>query len=538
MTGDSLFNETTNDLGHPLSIRCLRATSDGSVWIGYAGWGVGRLKGGSYSRITTAQGLNDDYISQIIDDGQGWLWFAGNHGIFRVQLEQLNAAAEHSLSRVRSITYGRGEGLPNLQANYDNHPAVIRARDGRLLLAMRTGLAVVHTENIRDNPEPPPVLLEQVEVDGKTVALYDSRSPLRKPGSEALDLRNPTPIQLPPDYRKLDVEFTALSFTAPENVHFRYRLDSFDPDWVEGKDQRYAAYARLPPGSYQFHVTACNHSGIWNEKGMTLAVTVLPFFWQTWSFRFASAAGALLVLIAAIRYFFLRRLRLQVRTLQQQAALDKERTRIARDLHDDLGGSLTQVALLLDIASSPLSASTLSPASSSTLSSKSPAELPTRLQQCSTLLRQTIKSVDEIIWAINPRNDNARYLIDYLSQYAVEFLHAARMNCHVDLPQQVLEKAVSPEVRHNLFLVLKEALNNTASHARASEVRLRITASSERLVISVEDDGCGFERPADNSRADGLRNMRQRMEEIGGEFALDSRLGAGTRVSFSYRWTR
>jgi signal transduction histidine kinase len=155
-----------------------------------------------------------------------------------------------------------------------------------------------------------------------------------------------------------------------------------------------------------------------------------------------------------------------------------------------------------------------------------------KLQDCSVMVRQIAKSVDEIVWAINPRNDTLRYLIDYISQFTVEFLHAAEIKCRVDLPENVSDVAVTPEVRHNLFMVLKEALNNVTRHARAGEARLTIVVTQTEVVASLEDNGCGFNGEPDNASADGLRNMRQRMAEVGGRFELHSKPGSGTRVAF------
>ena len=230
-----------------------------------------------------------------------------------------------------------------------------------------------------------------------------------------------------------------------------------------------------------------------------------------------------LLITATVRYLSFRRLRAKLRMLEQQAALDKERTRIARDLHDDLGGSLTQVSLLLDKTQRNLNA---------------PGKAGNAVQQCSVMVRQVVESVDEIIWAINPRNDTARYLVDYISQFAVEFLHAANIPCRVDLPDRIQERPVSPEVRHNLFLVVKETLTNVARHARAGQVVLRVAATEDRIEIIVQDDGRGFDHAPDNSSADGLRNMRQRMEEIGGRFQVESKPGEGTQVFMRYYWPR
>lgn len=517
VSGDELINETTNCGTQMFSIRCLHATPDGSLWIGYAdGGGLGRLKDGKYSRFTTAEGLNDNYISQIISDKEGWLWLAGAHGFDRVQIQQLTAVAEGRERQVRAVRFGRGEGLPSVQAIYDNYPAALLSRDDRPLIATRTGLAVIHTENIRDDPNPPPVWVDRVMVDGETVGLYNSRSPLRERGaSEVADLKTPGTLRLQPSHHRIEFEFVAPSLTAPENVRFRYRLEGFDENWIDAGAARNASYSRLPAADYHFRVIACNQSGVWNETGATVNLTVLPFFWQTWWFRIALIAGFTVIIISIVRYVSFRRLRGQLRAVEQQATLDKERARIARDLHDDLGGSLTQVALLLDM-----------PQEKST-------GLDEHVRHCATMVRQVVKAVDGIIWAINPRNDTLPYLIDYISEFAVEFLQAAEIRCRVELPDDLPDRLVSPEARHNLFLVVKQSLNNIACHAHATEVWLRVVANDGRIEIEIKDNGRGF-IPRPNPRANGLRNMRQRMEEIGGQFSVDSKPGEGTRILVVY----
>jgi ligand-binding sensor domain-containing protein len=162
VTGDQLTEVAPRPSQELASIRCLYGTSDGSLWIGYAGWGVGRLKDGHYAEIRTKQGLHDDYISHIIADDQGWLWFGANRGIFKVRQKELEALAESRSPRVRSIHYGRGEGLPSLQATFGASPGAARSRDGRLWLPMRTALAVVDPEQFGDSLNPPPTMLRRV----------------------------------------------------------------------------------------------------------------------------------------------------------------------------------------------------------------------------------------------------------------------------------------------------------------------------------------------------------------------------------------
>jgi signal transduction histidine kinase/ligand-binding sensor domain-containing protein len=522
--GERLVNEDALTPAMSRSILCLHASPDGALWIGYEGAGLGRLKEGHFSRLGTERGLFDDYISQIASDDEGWFWFGGERGLFKVRREELESIMGGGAARARSIAYGQNEGLFSVEANSVNvspfvASSALRSRDGRLWIPLRKGLAAVDPKILRSNPAPPPVLLSQVAMDGKVIASYGGVA-----GRQALanlkTLRGP--LELPPNHRRLEIEFTAINLSEPENVHFRCRLDGLDDNWVDAP-ARQASYSRLTAGQYQFKVEASNGDGPWSQAPATLAFTVSPFVWQTWWFRAGVLALFTSAVIALVRYISFRRLRFKLQTLEQQAALDKERTRIARDLHDDLGCSLTRVALMLEMNEQA-----------------SPAGPPAngKAQLFSPMVRQVVKSVDEIIWAISPRNDQLQYLLDYIVEFSVEFLHAANIRPHVDVPDHVAPQTISPEVRHNIFLVVKEALNNIARHAQAGEVRFRIAVTQEQLGIFIEDNGRGFEVAPDNTFADGLRNMRQRMEEIGGRLRIESKPGAGTRVALMYVWPR
>jgi len=515
---DEVVNETPGTSSDPLSIRCLCATPDGALWIGYAGGGLGWLKDGHYRRMGMEQGLEDYYISQITDDGRGWLWFGADHGIFKVRLQELQALTEGRATRVKSVHYGKEEGLPNLQANFGDSPGTLKSRDGRLWLPMRTALAVVDPAKLCEDSQPPTVLLKRVAVDGQPVAVYADIRPAR----DALNLAKPAgELTLPPGHHRLDFEFTAPSFTAPENVQFRYHLDGVDDGWIEAGTQRSAGYSRLPAGNYRFRVSACNSAGVWAENAATLGFSVTPFIWQRWWFRLAVLSGFTLSVAIIARYVSVRRLRIKLRALEQQAALERERARIAKDIHDDLGGSLTQVELLLGMA---LEDRTV------------PGRMEECVRQVSSTVRQVGESLDEIVWAVNPRNDTLPDLIEFIGQFAVEFLHTAGLRCRVDLPDNPLPQQVSPEVRHNLFLVLKEALNNIARHAEASEVRLRIAINEEALNITLEDNGKGFEGTPSGTGADGLHNMQQRMSAIGGICRIESKPGFGTSITLILPW--
>ena len=510
--GEDITDETMRLSGNRTSIRALHTTPDGSLWIGYAGWGLARFKDGRFTRLGAAQGLDDDYISQIIEDGQGWLWLGGDRGIFKVREQEVEKLAAGQADRVRSIRYGRDEGLPSLQANFGNSPGAIRTRSGQLWIPMRPNLVVINPENLHDNLEPPTVLLKRVELDEKTIALYGGVIPVRP----AVDLQKPpTDLEFPPGHRRLQFEFAALSFGAPENVHFQYQLEGFDYGWIELGMQHSVSYSRLAAGDYRFRVRACNGDGVWNDNGVALAFRVKPFFWQTWWFRLASIPLIALAAILIVRHLLIRRLRMKLRALEQESALERERSRIAKDIHDDLGGSLTQIKLLFELTQ---------------LKREQADKVDLLGQEGLVATRRIMKSLDEIVWAVNPRNDSLPHLIEYLGQFAVEFLNRADIRCRVDLPPRPPEWDLSPEARHNLFLVVKETLNNIVRHAHAGEVWLRIKVVDRLLHITIEDDGRGFATAPENGSADGLNNIRQRMQEIGGQSRIESQTGTGTRV--------
>ena len=522
-SGDTLVNEPAIQGDRERSIRCLLATPDGSVWIGYAGWGVGRLKGGKFDRMTTAIGLHDDYVSQMIADDMGRLWCAGRRGLFHVDLENLNAVAESRDDRVRSFLFhSRNEGVTSLQASYDSVTGAQRGRGGELYFPVRTGLAVVRPERLARNSNEPSAILEHVTVDGEPVALYTSYDTLEAGDSlRAANLRERnSPPELSPGHRKVEFGFTAPSFAAPENVLLRYRLEGFDEGWVEADNRRTASYPRLPAGRYTFRLAAFTDAGIWDETAVAMAFTVRPFIWNAAWFRITLASSLVLAIGLVVRYLSYRRLRERMQQLQHQAALDRERARIARDMHDTLGASLTQINLLGALASHETTP---------------PEQVRTHAAKISGTSQTLVQQLDEIVWAVDPDNDTLDDLATYISQFAAEFFADVPIRCRVKAPTLLPTVRLTSNVRHNLFLAVREALNNVARHSAATEVNVALTAEHGLVMISIEDNGCGF-RPSTNPPGHGLANLRRRLEEIGGTSRIEAEPGTGTRITLEWRW--
>jgi signal transduction histidine kinase/ligand-binding sensor domain-containing protein len=504
--GEVVTEETANTLAGPCEIRGLVGTPDGSLWIGYAGQGLGRLKAGRFSQWRTGQGLHDDYICNILPDGRGRLWFAGNRGIFSVRENDFDECAAGRATQVRSVAYGRKDGLLRLQANFNFWPGAQRGTDGRLLFTMQSGIAAVSADNIQENPEPPPVVIERVTANGKTVAAYQAGELPETPNAGMpLELsRAGSRLHLPPGQQRVEFAFTALTFTKPEAIGFRYRLYPVDKDWVEAGTLRSATYAQIPPGHYQFQVSACNNEGAWNTADTALDLTAEPYWWETAWFRVLGPLAAAGLLGWGILSGVQRRHRRRIERLEMLRATERERARIARDMHDEIGGSLTKIGKLAAGLPDPAIAETT---------------------------REVVWAMDQVVWTINPRNDTLDSLATYLVHYTEEFLRPAGIACELDIPLILPDVMLSSDLRHNLFLTTKEALNNAVKHGAPRRVRLGLTANGGLLTLTVRDDGCGFSPAPPAAGADGLGNMRERLAAIGGDLHILSVPGQGTTIT-------
>jgi signal transduction histidine kinase len=271
-----------------------------------------------------------------------------------------------------------------------------------------------------------------------------------------------------------------------------------------------AFYTNLRPGNYQFQVNACNNHGVWNETPKEFPFFLAPYIWQTWPFY---VAGGLLALSSALalHYGRVRGLR-RLQRLEQQRTLQEERARIARDLHDDLGASLTGVALQLEAAQS-----------------RGHAE-GAQLAVLAGETRSLAHELRELAWATNPRCDNTVSLAAFIGELAERFCDAAGLECKLVLPSAEGSRAVPARVRHALLIVVKESLANVASHAAARHVTVALATSGAEVRVVIQDDGCGFD-PGRAAGGTGLRNLQERLQQLGGSFDIQSRPGTGTIVT-------
>ncbi len=484
----------------------LLADAEGTLWAGTFRGGLLRFKNGEFKRFAVEQGLPTAVIVQILEDAQGRLWLGTHQGIYCVDKSALNDCAAGKIRKVNCASYG---GLSALECSDGYQPSCWRGRDGRLWFATVRGAVAVNPQELKGNSLPPPVLVEEFRVDG-----------------DALDMDTRL-LGVPPGHKQFEFQFTALSFGAPDKTRFRYRLDGLDADWVEAGTSRSARYGHLPARDYRFRVIACNDEGVWNQTGATVRFTVRPFFYDTWWFRWAAGAGIVFVVAFTVRKLATRKYRRKLVRLQQQHAIERDRARIAKDIHDDIGASLTQITLLGELAR------------------REPEHAAAHLDRISGAARRLTLAMDEIVWAVDPQHDTFNGLMDYISAYAEDFLRVAGIPCRMDFPNELPELRVEAEVRYNLFLALKETLNNIVKHAQATEVWLRLRLEPHTFSIIIEDNGRGLAplnaEPAPAAPGErltsgsGLGNLEKRLAAVGGRCAVTSRAGQGTRVEMTLR---
>jgi signal transduction histidine kinase/ligand-binding sensor domain-containing protein len=484
----------------------LYVDADDTLWVGTADGGLSRVRDGTISNFAPRDGLADNTVCHITEDSQGRLWFSSPHGVFYAEKKDLDSFAQGETKSFSCTSYGQSDGMLSSACTCAFQPAGCKTKDGRLLFPTLNGVVVVRPDTVDANTLPPSVLIGKVIVDGD----------VQSPELTASAPGNTSAVTVPPGKRQLEIHYTALSFSAPEKVRFKYRMDGLDSGWVDGGTKRMANYSYLPHGRYQFRVQACNNDGVWNTKGANVDLVVLPYFWQTWWFIGAAVIAGGTGIALTVRNIEKAKSRRRFERQQQAHAVERERTRIARDFHDDLGACLTHMIVLSELVKADKS---------------KPAEVEGHAAKIAGAAQRAVRGLGTIVWAVNPRNDTLDSLVQYLSQYAHEYFEASPIACHLDLPTEAPSISLSAEVRHNLFMVVKEALNNVLKHSGASEAHLRLRLRDGILEIQVDDNGRGFTiGGVSTSSRSGMSNMRQRTEMIGASLHIESQPGKGCLV--------
>lgn len=483
------------------NVKCLFEDSEGNLWLGTDGGGLNKYDptSGSFTHFDESAGLPSDVVYGVLEDEANNLWFSSNRGLSKFQ------------PRTGSIkNYDATDGL---QSNEFNTGSYHKCRHGEMFFGGINGLNFFHPVNILDDPFVPPVYITEFRILNRVIEPGE-----RKDGRILLTkyiIETPA-VELLYSENVFSFGFAALSFSSPMKNKYMYKMEGFDQEWIlTDATVRLVSYTNLDPGEYTFRVRGSNSDGVWNPKDVNLRITIVPPFWHTWWFR---GIGVLLLMgstAGTVRYISRKKLQQRVTQLERQQELDRERERISRDLHDEVGSGLTKIGLLSEILKGKLT-----PDAAST----------TTIETIAKTSREVTQSINEIIWATNPTNWNLDSFISYLHEFTVKFFEPSEIRCYVDFPETIESQALSAEILRKVFLVVKEALHNVLKHSSARWMRMEVRIHARFMIIQIADDGVGMAGGKPLKTGNGLRNMQKRMEDFGGIFQMDSEKGKGTVI--------
>jgi diguanylate cyclase (GGDEF)-like protein len=310
---ERLISYTTKDGLSAGAVFSIHADQEGAVWISTEGGGLSRFKDGRFTVYSTREGLFSDIVYHILEDGRGNLWMSCNKGIFRVSKKELTDFADGKIRSITSVAYGTADGMKSAECNGALQPAGWRTSGGKLWFPTIKGAVMIDPDHTTLNELPPPVVIERVHIDKRVI------DPTQR-------------AKAPPGRGELEFHYAALSFVSPERVRFKYKLEGFDPDWVDAGIRREAHYTNIAPGNYRFRVIACNNDGVWNEAGAVVEFYLRPHFYQTKTFYALIALAIGMMAVGAYR-FRVRQLKARAREL---ARLVEERTQQLEEANQTL----------------------------------------------------------------------------------------------------------------------------------------------------------------------------------------------------------
>jgi signal transduction histidine kinase/ligand-binding sensor domain-containing protein len=469
------------------------------VWIG-GEHGLVLLRGARFTPVVPYDAPAFGSVSGIVAADDGSLWLNEDRGVIRVSAQEVSALLQDSSHPTRYEIFDTLDGLPGATEPV-KCPTAIRGTDGRLWFTTVNGVAWVDPAHLYRNKLPPPVVIQSIVADGRTL------SSLSK-------------LELPARTADLQIAYAGLSLSVPERVQFRYRLKGFDATWQSVGTRRTAYYTRLPPGSYEFQVIASNDAGVWNEMGAELPIRIIPAWYQTWWFY------SLCVLLAAAALAALYRLRIaqaRAQTGRLLVARLSERERIARDLHDTLLQSLQGLMLQFQAARNKLARK----------QEDGMRALDLAISRTENAIVESRDAIQDLRPHDVPQGD-----LGQLLQKAGEELAALRPARHESPGFRVVvegeSRQLSPEAHEEIFRIAREVIRNAFKHAAARRIEVDLRYDKSQLRLRLRDDGKGIDPKilAESKRPGhwGLPGVHERAQRLGASLAFRSQDGGGTEV--------
>jgi ligand-binding sensor domain-containing protein/two-component sensor histidine kinase len=469
----------------------------GIIWVGTHGGGLNKLtilpqetdnkSKYQFKNYSVNDGLASNIIYGILEDNEGNLWLSTDNG-----LSKFNPTANSFRN------YYESDGL---QSNRFFWGASKKSRKGELIFGGTNGFNIFYAEDLKDNLHIPPIVITDFQIFNRPVEIGAEDSPLKHSITETKELR------LSYDQNVISFEFAALDYTIPSKNQYAYILEGFEEDWNYSGKRRFVSYTNLSPGEYIFKVKGSNNDGIWNETGTAIKIVITPPFWKTWWFILISTAilAGLIILFVTYRVKYL-------------LGIERLRLKLAADLHDNIGSSLTEISILSEVISKQIK--------------NEDDDIIKSLNSISNKSRQLVDNMSDIVWLVNPKRDSLYDLIIRLRDTYTELSSFAAISFKSENLKSLEKVSLSMEHRQHLYLIFKEGINNSITHSRCTEISLNAFIRGKKLEMILSDNGNGFDLNIITD-GNGLGNMKERAEIIGGKLTVSSQKGKGTVVRFS-----
>ena len=466
------------------------------LWLGTNGAGIDKFdmqSGKCVQHYSGADGLPNNVVYGILPDDAGNLWMSTNKGL---------SCFSPTTKTFQNFT--SEDGLPGDEFN---HFHFRKLGNGRLLFGGVDGFTTFTPEEVLVKQPPAPIVFTGLYISNKAVDWRKDSTIIASPVGYAKT------VTLHPGQNMFTISFASLEYRSNKKKFYKYKLEGFDKAWTEPATKNEATYTNLSPGNYTFFVTGTNTDGVWNEKGISIEIIVLPWWYQTMLFKLMVACVVAGGLYGLYRY-----------RLNQTIKLLNIRNRIAGDLHDEIGSTLSSISLFSEVAKKSVNDTT--------------TEAGEMLQQISKSTDNMMEAMDDIVWAINSKNDRFNEVLNRMRAFASEVLEAKNTALHFNADEKLNHLELNMEQRKNMFLIFKEAINNIAKYSNCNNVWVDISCSLRNFKLQVKDDGKGFATTGKETRSrggNGIISMRKRALDLNGKLIIESSEENGTMVRLEFR---
>ncbi|MES2892111.1 MAG: two-component regulator propeller domain-containing protein [Bacteroidota bacterium] len=468
-TANSLFSNSGNDI---------EQLNDSVIVLGAGALNFVNKKRQTVQLVTYADGLPSNTVERLRMDGNGFLWVITANGLCR-----------YNPINHRIMPYGKKDGIV---LGEKTNSADLKLSNGYLMFAGSNALIMFHPAVYSMNTMPPPVTITDFKI-------FNEFQPIDSIMQQGL-------VRLQNNQNSFSIFFASLSYIQRDRLTYYYKLEGLDKDWIKADKSAFVNYSLLPPGNYTFKIYCENIEGQRSESTTEIKIVIKPPFWSTKWF-----ISTVLFFIALIIYA------LHDMRVQRLLAVEKLRTRVARDLHDDMGSTLSTINILSAMAKSKMKTDAL--------------KTTEYLAKITDNSQRMMDAMDDIVWSIKPSNDSMQKIVARMREFAINVLEPKDIALEFIIDEEVYDIKLNMEARRDFFLVFKEAVNNSAKYSKAEKLVLTITVRNKVLLLVVKDNGIGFDvAAADNGN--GLGNMQKRADGMNGKVAIHSKAGEGTEIVF------